>query len=202
MKAVCFLFGVALSLGAAAQSAQPSRQLRQLQQWMIGEFSSAAQAAADSTFFDIRLQVVPIWQSRTDGLWLYVEQAAANMVNKPYRQRIYQLTQEGDRFISTIYTFPNPLQKAGNVALVEQLTPDSLTTRSGCEVILVRKGKAAFEGSTVAKNCPSELRGAAYATSEALVRKDGMVTLDRGYNAQDQQVWGSTRGGYVFKKKQ
>lgn len=201
MKAVSFLFCLALTMSATAQQARPSKELRRLGQWMTGEFSSAEQAAADSTFFDIRLNVVPIWRSRTDGIWLYVEQAAANMLNKPYRQRIYQLTQEGDQFISTIYTFSNPLQKAGNLVRVEQLTPDSLTTRRGCEVLLIQKGKAAFEGSTKAKNCPSELRGAAYATSEALIQDGQMITLDRGYNLQDQQVWGSTRGGYVFKKK-
>jgi hypothetical protein len=201
MKTHLMAIGMLLTMSLAAQSPKPSKELRQLREWMVGSFSSAEQAAADSTFFDIRLEVVPIWQHRNDGIWLYVEQAAANMINKPYRQRIYQLTQQGERFISTIYTFPNPLQKAGNVALVEQLTPDSLTTRSGCEVILVKKGKAAFEGSTVAKNCPSELRGATYATSEALIQQDAMVTLDRGYNAQDVQVWGSARGGYIFKKK-
>jgi hypothetical protein len=168
---------------------------------MTGSFSSAEQAAADSTFFDIRLQVVPIWQNRTDGIWLYVEQAAATMVTKPYRQRIYQLTEQGDQFVSTIYTFQNPLQKAGNIPTIERLTPDSLATRKGCEVILTRKNKKTFEGSTIAKKCPSELRGAAYATSEARIQKDGMITLDRGYNSQDVQVWGSQRGGYVFKKK-
>lgn len=86
-----------------------------------------------------------------------------------------------------------PVAKGRNLAAVERLTPDSLTTRSGCEVILKEKTKSAFEGSTVAKRCPSEWRGATYATREALISKDRMVTLDRGYNAADQQVWAPPR---------
>lgn len=202
MRWLSILFVAGFSLHGAAQPVKPSRALTRLQQWMVGRFSSEAQAAGDSTFFDIRLLVIPIWQQRTDGYWLYVEQATAAATDKPYRQRIYRLTQNGEQFISTIYTFPNPLQKAGNLAAVERLTPDSLTTRSGCEVILKQKAKSAFEGSTVAKRCPSELRGATYATSEALLSKDRMVTLDRGYNAADRQVWGSTRGGYIFIRRE
>lgn len=202
MRWLSILFVAGFSLHVAAQPAKTSRALTRLQRWMVGRFSSEAQAKSDSAFFDIRLHVVPIWQNRTDGYWLYVEQAAASALDKPYRQRIYRLTQNGKQFISTIYTFANPLQKAGNLAAVERLTPDSLTTRSGCEVILRQKAKSAFEGSTVAKRCPSELRGATYATSEALIRKDRMVTLDRGYNAADQQVWGSTRGGYIFIRRE
>lgn len=34
------------------------------------------------------------------------------------------------------------------------------------------------------------------------ITKDGMITLDMGFNANDEQVWGSTHGGYRFKKLQ
>ena len=40
---------------------------------MIGSFSSAEQAADDEDYFDIRLEMVPIWPDRQDGYWLYVE---------------------------------------------------------------------------------------------------------------------------------
>jgi len=32
--------------------------------------------------------MVQIWEERTDGYWLYVEQAIAGYQDKPYRQRI------------------------------------------------------------------------------------------------------------------
>jgi len=75
-----------------------------------------APAKADPQHFkDIRLGVARIWKARTDGIWLYVEQAAAESLDKPYRQRVYHLRSLGDgRFQSEIYSLKgNPLRLAG-----------------------------------------------------------------------------------------
>ena len=52
---------------------------------LVGSFSSAAQADADSNFRAIDLHMVPIWTDRTDGPWLYVEQAVAEARDRPYQ---------------------------------------------------------------------------------------------------------------------
>ncbi|MBL7843727.1 MAG: chromophore lyase CpcT/CpeT [Cyclobacteriaceae bacterium] len=189
-----------LSLGCLSASAQSKKDLKELYAWMVGQFSSAEQAKRDSNFFDIRLGVYPIWKERTDGYWLYVEQASASSLDKPYRQRIYQLTLTTRGIESIIYTFDSPLEYAGQPEKVEALPRDKLTTRQGCEVVLKRKDKHTFIGGTIEKNCTSELRGASYATSEAVITKEGMTTLDMGFNANNEQVWGSSHGGYQFKK--
>jgi hypothetical protein len=191
------VFLIVFSVGALAQS---KKDLALLKRWMVGSFSSQEQSQRDSNFFDIRLQVYPIWKNRTDGHWLYVEQASASSMDKPYRQRIYQLTLTSRGMESIIYTFDNPLSYAGKPEVIEQLTRENLTTREGCEVVITRKDKNTFTGSTIEKNCPSELRGASYATSEATITKKGMITLDMGFNSANVQVWGSTFGGYQFKK--
>ncbi|MBX2947126.1 MAG: chromophore lyase CpcT/CpeT [Cyclobacteriaceae bacterium] len=191
---------VLLSICSFALKAQSKKDLTELHSWMVGQFSSAEQAQRDSNFFDIRLGVYPIWKERTDGYWLYVEQASASSLDKPYRQRIYQLTLTNRGIESIIYTFDNPLEFAGQPHKVEALQRDKLTTRQGCEVVLKRKDKKTFVGGTVGKNCGSELRGASYATSEAVISSEGMTTLDMGFNANDEQVWGSTHGGYQFRK--
>jgi hypothetical protein len=80
------------------------------------------------------------------------------------------------------------------------LTSDSLYLKEGCAVVLRRVSADAFEGGTVGKTCSSELRGAAYATSEVRLTPDVLVTWDRGYDAAGNQVWGATEGGYFFKK--
>ena len=78
------------------------------------ECPSAAQAAEDPDFYDIRLEMVRIWPDRTDGIWLYVEQAAATHLDQPYRQRVYHVTEEGDGiFRSEVYALSEPLQYAG-----------------------------------------------------------------------------------------
>jgi hypothetical protein len=173
--------------------------------YMIGSFSSEEQAEKDSNYYNIELEIVQIWKDRTDGPWIYIEQAVAESKDKPYRQRVYQLRKRKDGEIeSIVYTFPDPLRFAGdykkNFSLL-RLTPDSLTLREGCEVVLYQADDGYFEGSTVDKNCSSDLRGASYATSKVLIDRDKLISWDRGFDKNGNQVWGATEGGYIFKKK-
>jgi hypothetical protein len=181
-----------------------SKDLKKLAKFMIGSFSSEKQFKEDTVnYFDIRLKIVPIWQKRKDGIWLYVEQAAANTLDKPYRQRIYQLTErQKGVFESAVYTFKNPLRFAQKPDLIAAtLSPDSLSARDGCSVILSKKDNDTFEGSTEGKKCPSELRGAAYATSVVTLTAKSLLSWDKGFDDKDKQVWGATKGGYIFLKQ-
>jgi hypothetical protein len=171
---------------------------------MQGSFSSEEQSQKDTTYFNISLHMKRIWQQRTDGFWIYVEQAVASSSDKPYRQRVYRLTQLSDGSIeSAVFTFPDPLKYAGewkNENPLDDLNPSKLTQRTGCSVFLIKKDDGSFSGSTKGKDCESELRSAKYATSEVIIKKDGMVSWDRGFNDKDEQVWGAVKGGYIFKK--
>lgn len=188
----------------ASHAVERSEDLNTLQAWMTGSFSSAAQAAADpKNYFDIRLHMTPIWPGRGDAVWLYVEQAAAGRLDKPYRQRIYRLTQTGpNTFLSEVFTLPgDPLTFAGayaNPAMFASVTPDSLTPREGCAIVLHRSQDGSFNGGTSGSGCASDLRGAAYATSQAHITADSLRTWDRGYDDQGAQVWGAEKGPYIF----
>ena len=130
-------------------SAQFSPDMKKLAAMMQGSFSSELQSKNDSTYFDIRLQIVPIWEQRSDGIWMYVEQAVAKMQDKPYRQRVYRLTELGNgKFESAVFTLKSPLRFAGKPQLVNELTPDSLTLKDGCSVILNKESKKKFVGGT------------------------------------------------------
>ncbi len=59
--------------------------------YMQGSFSSEEQSKSDTNFFDIRLQMKPMWQERSDAIWIYVEQAVSSKLEKPYRQRVYKV---------------------------------------------------------------------------------------------------------------
>lgn len=187
---------------APPQVTDPDLQL--LLGFMTGSFSSEEQARLDPDFFDIRLQVVRVWPERQDGYWLYVEQAAAESLDRPYRQRVYHLQRhDGSTIESMVFTMPEPLTYAGEwkkEVPLARLTPESLVRKRGCSIMLVKKGTAAFSGSIVAHECASDLRGAAYATSEVEINAQGMVTWDRGFAADGRQVWGASKGGYIFKK--
>lgn len=177
-----------------------SNDLKTIAGWMEGSFSSELQSIKDTSYFDIRLQIIPIWKDRKDGYWFYVEQAVAKYIDKPYRQRVYHLTEKEGVFESAVFTMNDPLRFTNHVDLVEKLTPDSLISRDGCAVILRRKDKNTFQGSTDGKKCPSDRSGATYATSEVIITKEGLHSWDRGFDNKDEQVWGAEKGGYDFKK--
>lgn len=200
---------VALALSGCASSGAKSearKRVDTLASWMAGTYTSEAQASTDpDNFFNVRLIMVPIWTERSDGRWLYVEQAMSTALDKPYRQRIYQVTAQGQGFESTVYTLPgSPLDYAGawqDPSRFDALSPQMLTEREGCEIILTwDEASQSFKGSTIAQNCPSDLRGSTYATSEVTITATSLNSWDRGFDAAGNQVWGATKGGYQFVK--
>ncbi|MCA9758160.1 MAG: chromophore lyase CpcT/CpeT [Candidatus Eisenbacteria bacterium] len=190
--------GVASSLDVT-----PSPSLEQLAAWMTGSFSSAEQAAADSAFFDIRLEMARVWRDRDDATWLYVEQAAASALDQPYRQRVYRVSEDGPQvYRSAVFELPDPDAMVGAFRDPERLAaldPDDLIAREGCEIELHAEGTS-YVGSTPGWECLSTLRGASYATSEVVVTANGIQSWDRGWNDAGEQVWGAVKGAYRFQK--
>ena len=212
MKNYLFVILFFLSLGSLnAQIEIPNQNenveedgLSLLASYLQGSFSSEEQSLRDTTYFNIILHMKRMWHERTDGIWIYAEQASASSADKPYRQRVYRLTQLPDgSFESAVFTFPDPLKYAGDWKSdkpLEDLNPSKLSPRTGCSVLLVKNDDGSFTGSTKGKGCESDLRSAKYATSVVTITKDEMISWDRGFNDNDQQVWGASKGGYIFKK--
>lgn len=205
------LLGLYLSACAAPQRGQPSASplppLAELSAWMSGSFSSAAQHQQDpQSYHEIVLHMQPIWTARSDGPWLYVEQALATKQERPYRQRVYRLRLGAAGEVwSDVYTLPqDPLRFAGawqEPKRLDELDPAQLVFREGCSLRLSRGADGAWSGATQGKQCPSELSGARYATSEARVEAQLLTSWDRGYDERDQQVWGAVHGPYRFVKQ-
>lgn len=176
---------------------------RPLSELMTGSFSSTKQAQSDSTFYDITLHMYPIWMKQKDT-WLYVEQAVTQKQDKPYRQRIYQLKQTADdTFESIVYRLKDQddfIGKWKSPEFFEQFDESILEEREGCTVYLKKVGKAEYTGSTLDDNCKSTLRGATYATSTVTVKDGVIMSWDQGFDAEGKQVWGATKGGYIFEK--
>ncbi|MCA9785714.1 MAG: chromophore lyase CpcT/CpeT [Candidatus Cloacimonetes bacterium] len=183
----------------ASQARTPALDL--LVHLMSGSFSSQDQALQDSSYFDIRLEMAPVFPEREDGHWLYVEQAVAEHLDRPYRQRVYHVESTEQGFISAVFEIPDPLRFAGDFASARPLaglTPDSLSAREGCAVILTQQADSLFAGSTPGKECLSSLRGATWASSQVEIGPGWITSWDRGYDAEDQQVWGAEKGPYLF----
>lgn len=194
------LLGLVLLM--AAPAAAEDMNVATLAEWMTGSFSSAAQAEDDSNYFDIRLEMVPVWTDRDDAHWLYVEQAVAGMADKPYRQRVYRVRHlEGNQYESAVFTLPEPEKYVGvwqKEDPFDDLTPADLIPREGCTVYLTYMGDERFEGGTRGEGCLSTLRGAAYATSEVVIIPGRVESWDRGFDAEGNQIWGAENGPYIF----
>ncbi len=196
-----------LLLFAAAQApalAQRTWALESLAVLMEGSYTSAEQARADTSYKEIELEMKRIWGKRKDGAWFYVEQAAVEAKDKPYRQRIYHVQEVNDStFTSDILTIRGGAAFVGayrDPAKQDALRPDSLDRLDGCTITLHRRGNV-YVGGTQGSACANQRAGAAYAISEVSIVGDRMVSWDRGYDASGQQVWGAEKGGYVFVKR-
>lgn len=202
MKKLMVLLALFYTSDLAAQKHVSNKDLQVLSSYLQGTYNTEEQSKNDSDYFNISLIISPIWKNKkTDGYWFYVEQAMASKKDKPYRQRVYHLTQKGENsFESAIYTLADPLRFAQKVELVEALPIDSLQHKEGCSVFLKKNKIGFFEGSTDGKKCPSDLRGANYATSIVTLKEDELISWDQGFDKEGKQVWGATKGGYVFKK--
>ena len=189
-------------LQLTAQNDKPSLDL--LKRYMVGSYSSTAQHARDTSYLNIELEMARIWLKETDGIWLYVEQAAANKKDKPYRQRIYHLTQRDDStFVSAVCDLDSMHLFTGaykDIARFAALKPVDAQPLPGCALLLHwRKGH--FIGSTDGKACKNAWGKASYASSEVDIGPDGLVSWDRGYDDTGTQVWGAEKGGYEFVKR-
>ncbi len=202
---VAVILGI-LSCGASFLAAQTADTgLDELASWMSGSFSSAEQAKSDTHFYDVRLNMVRIWKDLPDAVWFYIEQAYGDQLDKPYRQRVYRLTRTDDStFESKVYEIAVPLRFAGEWSKefpLVSLSPDSLTARPGCSMIIRKSAPDVYTGKTPGKECLSSRKGAVYAVSEMTLKNNFMITLERGFDASGKQVWGSEHGGYIFNKR-
>ena len=178
-----------------------SKEMSELVNIMQGSYSSEKQSIVDTTYFNISLRMVPIWKNK--GHYLYVEQAMFKKQEKPYRVRIYKLTQKGDAFISEIHTLKNEKEWIGKwktPEVFDALSENDIELKQGCAVTLKRIGKNKFIGQTGDKTCPSELLGASYASSKVTVSKNEILSWDQGFDKTGKQVWGAEKGGYHFLK--
>lgn len=201
MKNLFAILLITITLQSYAQTDDET--LNELVEWMTGSFSSEEQASKNEDYYHIQLHMQPIWpDASSNEVYMYVEQASVETPNEPYRQRVYHLYKvDEDMYASDVYALPTPEKYIGAYKLenpLSELQPRDLIKRNGCTVFLEYDGFASFSGGTEGKNCESSLRGASYATSEVSVMDGKIISWDQGFDAYDLQVWGATRGGYIF----
>jgi CpeT protein len=197
--------GCGVEVDVAAPPATIAPEVDRLANWLTGSFDSSAQAARDAAFLDISLNACRVWPSRTDGRWIYLEQARSDALDRPYRQRMYRVRFDADgRLVSEVFAFAEGMRPAAgswrDPGSLDTVMPELLLPREGCAVHLRWNG-GRFEGGTEGEGCESSLAGASYATSEVVIDATSISSWDRGFDATGTQVWGSEAGAYEFLRK-
>lgn len=182
-----------------------AQSLKELVKFMSGSFNSYQQAQVDTDYFDVSLEMKPIWKKDKKTKWLYVEQAITKNKNNPYRQRVYGITQTAENeFVSTVYLIPNQATYVGAYHKAKKrfknLSSQQLEEKEGCHITLIFDGTT-YKGKTGETGCPSKLRGSTYATSEVIIGKNKLESWDRGFDQKGKQVWGAEKGAYIFDKQ-
>lgn len=195
------VFSLFLIFGCKSTQEKKSTDLAYLVTIMQGTYSSEKQSKTDEEYFNISLRMIPIWKEK--GNYLYVEQAMFEKQESPYRVRIYKVSQRNNEFVSEIYTLKNEKEWIGKWKTPEAfaaLSESDIELKQGCEVILKKQPDGTFIGQTGEKTCPSELRGASYASSKVTVTPNQILSWDQGFDKAGKQVWGAVKGGYIFDK--
>jgi hypothetical protein len=196
---------VMLSLPDVAGGQEEAQIVDRFADFLAGAFSNEEQARRDTSYPHVRIHIVPLWTSEGDGRWVYVEEAAAEQLSRPHRQRVYQIIGRSDTTVELVtYVIRGAQRFVGawkQPALLKNLVRDSLSLRNGCSMLFHPREDLTFAGRTMGKGCPSSYRGAAFMMSELVLTPDSMVVWNRGYNAAGEQTWGSHKGGFVFRKQ-
>lgn len=171
---------------------------------VMGRFSSAAQHRADQRYDEVEARIVRIWPDRTDGLWLYQEQAIVNVPGKmreealaaPYFQFVARVVPLGDGvFRRDNYRVKNAVRFTG--AQIAALTPADLNEAS-CHNRIERVSAGWYTART--ESCANGYKGAVSMRSLSLTTASTYVNWDRGFDAEGRRVWGPEAGGYVFER--
>lgn len=196
----------ALVLNAAAASAQQLSAAEEYATLLIGSFTSERQARADARYDVVEARVVRIWPERTDGVWLYQEQAllgAATAIDpnaraRPYFQRLVHLETLGPGSVrGTSHRVTAPASVVGAWRTPERIASTQLG-EAICSGIAERIGAGFWRASN--PDCPNAYRGAVRASSDSVRTADAYANWDRGWNAEGVQVWGPSGGGYIFER--
>lgn len=194
------------ALAAGETYARALADLEVLAGFMEGPWTSAALAARDSTYLDIRSVNVRIWRGDPEfpGAWFYTESARPSAPATPYRQNVFNLVAQEDGTVHAYqYRVRAPERFAGAALRNEEpqgLALDDLIPLPGCTLVWHRVSEARFAGAMRPRACRNKFRGASWMDGSSWAQADRFYTWDRGMDEAGNQVWGPTAAGYVFDR--
>lgn len=200
---------VADALPASIQTSMPiNQQVREVVSHLVGVMDTSAQAKATPNAPNVRITTCKVKVqdagalNRPDAVFLYQEQALSQRLTRPYRQRLLRIAPTRDNLKVESATFKPPTGAAwiGFCAKpeAERIVQRKDIGETSCSVFLQPKGEN-YIGETSAAGCPSKYKGAVRITNRIVLHQAGMDTLDRGFDAAGNQIWGAKEEPYQFR---
>jgi len=165
---------------------------------LIGTFSNKVQAQSHPTrYAHIRVSHRLIGENR-----IYGEQAYNYQLDRPYRQFVIDVVEEGDDYRLKNYEILDA-QRFAQCKNLEWISDKILTYREGCDIIMKKVGNKVYQGGTSTCNCWVDWQGTkTYVANEVILSEGDYQVLDKGLNAEThEKVWGSNWGAFKFKRQ-
>lgn len=162
-----------------------------------GVFWTQEQHLNDSTFDNVIVRTDLIRIDDDETYWMYTEQGEFENYT-PYRKRVYELTEVEGVIWQRIYYIKN--EDKFSYLNYKSITNDDIQLKEGCDIWIILDDDGNYNGNTDGKNCVATFRGSTYVTTDFWVYKKEILSWERGWNKIDEQVWGSERGYYIYKK--
>jgi hypothetical protein len=178
-----------------------------LARWMAADFSNQQQAWENPPFFaHVRVGMHPLPVEFLSGVSLFVEQAYDYMLDDPYRVRVLNIIQVGDRIEIENYKVKSEEQfynASRHTEKLSALTPDHLEKLPGCNMIVDWTGSS-FKGSVEPGKACMVVRGGktTYLDSTFEIDEERFIAHDRGRDPEtDEHLWGALAGAFYFVRK-
>jgi CpeT protein len=178
---------------------------------IVGKFATTTQHKEEPYFDDVTVETFWI-RDDMEGIWLYTEQSNTGD-SIPYRQRVYNIVWLNDTtIVSKVYRLKNPKQveypqsksflRGGPTfyELLARIKRSDLIHMEGCDTNIHKGIDGNYYGSTDAEECKGSYMGANYTTSQFRVYPHMVVSWEQGWKNDGEQVWGSSRGYYYYRK--
>ena len=195
MKKWVTIFFILISNSLLAQMQE--RDLKRYIGRITGVFSTYEQHLSDTTFDNVVVLTNLIRKDADRTQWIYTEQGEAKNY-KPYRKRVYELKLIEDVILQRIYY----IKDEGRFSYLnsKSITEADIYLKDGCDIWIRIDDDGNYNGNTDGKNCIATFRGSSYVTTDFWVYKKKVLSWERGWDLNDNQRWGSTKGYYIFKK--
>lgn len=201
--AACIVIAYGVGSVHGNELRRDDQDVQEVSSWIEGSYSSEKQSRSDSSFANQRLEVRRIWMDRTDGVWFVMERFHADSSTSPLQQRVLHIHGVEENLTEMrVFAWKNPSKTIGlwkNTDVASQFSDSDLRVLRGCEMYLQRDATSFF-GGTHGMAC-SSIPGTSYTSITVRIADQGLAFWERGYSADNKQIFGSEKGPYYYLKQ-